>query len=175
MALRWPLLLAAALCALAFPGCGGDDEPAATTDAATTPTETQSTSETVEETRAQTESEREQTTAEDTSTSPEDVPGGAGDAEPARSLAQFTAKGGRIRPRAIRVAPFIAVRVELRTQDGTGYALDFGGGKSLTTGPQVSSSSTEFDGLRPGEELVGKPLGNKGNIVRVVASAEPGP
>jgi hypothetical protein len=143
VALPWRTLLAVVLCGLALAGCGGDDEPAATTTG--------------------------------TGTSPEDVPGGAGDAEPARSLAQFTATGGRIRPRVVRVPPFIAIRVELRSQDGTGYALDFGNGKSLTTGSQVASTSTEFNGLRPSEKLVGKPVGGKGNTVRVIASAEPGP
>ncbi len=115
------------------------------------------------------------TTPSTTSTSPEDVPGGAGDAEPARTLAQFTGKGGQITPRTIRVPPFIAIRVELRSADGAGYSLDFGDGKGVATSPQVASSSTQFDGLRPNEELLGKPLGGNGNAVRVIASAEPGP
>jgi hypothetical protein len=173
MLARWTLI-ALACCAL-LAGCGGDDEPAATTDAATTPTETQPATETAQDTQTVTEPSTEPTTPTATGTSPEDVPGGAGDAEPARTLAQFTAKNGQIRPRVVRVPPFISIRVELRSQDGLGYALDFGGGKSLTTGPQVSSTSTEFPGLRLDQELIGRPVGSKGNVVRVVASAEPGP
>lgn len=176
---RRTLLVLALALLLLVAGCGGDDEESSTA-ASTTPTEAQPT-ETVEteiETETVIEPETTPTTPTDMSgsaTSPEDAPGGAGDAEPARTLAQFTGKGGQIRPRVIRVPPFIAIRVELRSADGAGYSLDFGNGKAVTTSPQVASSSTEFDGLRAGEELIGKPLGGRGNAVRVSASAEPGP
>jgi hypothetical protein len=162
---------------LVLAGCGGDDEET-TTGASTTPTET--VTETVETETVETVTEPETTpsiptTPSTTPTSPEDVPGGAGDAEPARTLAQFTGKGGRITPRTIRVPPFIAIRIELRSADGAGYALDFGGGVGVATSPQVASASTQVDGLRANEELVGRPMGGNGNQVRVVASAEPGP
>jgi hypothetical protein len=172
---------AALLCLLAslvVVGCGGDDEDTSTS-VSTTPTETET--ETVETVETVTEPETTPSTPTTptspltTPTSPEDVPGGAGDAEPARTLAQFTGKGGRITPRTIRVPPFIAIRVELRSADGAGYALDFGGGQGVATCPQVASSSTQIDGLRPNEELVGRPVDGNGNQVRVVASAEPGP
>jgi hypothetical protein len=166
-------LLAACLvaAALAVTGCGGDDDSAATapttaqqtdtTPVVTTPTET--------ETEAKTETAPTETTpATPTDTSPEEQPGGAGDEEPARTLALFTARGGRIEPRVVRVPPFISVQVQLRAPEGGDYALRFG--------PVVvkAGEAHTFDGLRPGGSRVGLPIG-EGNRVTVSATAEPGP
>ena len=104
---------------------------------------------------------------------PEEMPGGAGDEEPARTLALFTARGGRITPRVVRVPAFIAVKVELRSADGETYSLRFGD-TAITAGGQLSSVSTTIDGLRPGEAVTGRP-GAAGNAVRIEATAEPGP
>ena len=38
------------------------------------------------------------------------------------SQALFTGRGGRLTPRVVRVPPFIAIRVELRSADGATYA-----------------------------------------------------
>ncbi|HZC12829.1 MAG TPA: hypothetical protein VE270_02310, partial [Thermoleophilaceae bacterium] len=114
-----------------------------------------------------------ETEAEPPETSPEDEPGGAGDEEPARSLAVFTAQNGRIRPRVVRVPPFISIRVELRASDGSTYALTIGG-KTIAVGERVSSMSATLDGLRPGDAYVGTPKGAEGRV-RIEASAEPGP
>ena len=62
--------------------------------------------------------------------SPEDQPGGAGDEEPARSLALLTGEGGRITPPTVRVPAFISIRVELRSGDGREYGLRFGDTRS---------------------------------------------
>jgi hypothetical protein len=105
--------------------------------------------------------------------SPEDQPGGAGDEEPARSLALFTGRGGRITPRVIRVPAFIAIRVELRSADGRAYGLEFAGETIRVTGG-LGSVSTTLDGLRPGRAVTGNPVG-AGNRVRIEATAEPGP
>ena len=170
-------LALACVCCLVLAGCGSDDDDdTSTTGAETTPTETQVETEALTETEIETDTEVEtesQTTQ--TSTSPEDQPGGAGDEEPARSLALFTGKGGRITPRVVKVPPFIAIRVELRSADGRAYSLDFGSNKEIVTGAQIASSSTLFPGLRPNQKLVGSPVGGAGNPVTVVASAEPGP
>jgi hypothetical protein len=165
--------LVAALSLVAL-GCGGDDEETQTgarTD--TTPAETRS-----EETVAETETETEpETTPVETETepapAPEEEPGGAGDEEPARSLAMFTGRGGQIVPRTIRVPAFISIRVELRSADGRDYGLRIAGETLNVTGG-LGSVSTTFDGLRPGQVLVGTPIG-PGNRVRVEATAEPGP
>ena len=102
-----------------FSGCGGDDEelrvrrhnarrdgghrdPAA-------PTETEQ------------EAPEAETETESPAESPEDEPGGAGDEEPARTLALFTAENGRITPRVVRVPAFISIQVELRSKDGREY------------------------------------------------------
>jgi hypothetical protein len=155
---------------LALAGCGGDDEQASTAPAATTPTETANTEPDVTETEEEPEpAETETQPAE----SPEEEPGGAGDEEPARTLALFTARGGRITPRVVRVPAFIQVQVELRSADGATYVLSFGD-TTLTAGGQLNSVSTAIDGLRPGEAIVGRPRG-AGNRVRIEATAEPGP
>jgi hypothetical protein len=160
-------------------GCGGDDEETQTgaqTD--TTPAETRS-----EETVAETEPESETTPLETETTpvetetepapAPEEEPGGAGDEEPARSLAMFTGRGGRIAPPTIRVPAFLSIRVELRSADGRDYGLRIAG-ETIKVSGGLGSVSTTFDGLRPGQALVGTPIG-PGNRVRVEATAEPGP
>jgi hypothetical protein len=163
-------LLAAGLVALALAaaGCGGDDEPASSTPTATAETETEATATVTTPTDTQTETAPAETPATPTETSPEDQPGGAGDEEPARTLALFTGRGGRITPRLVRVPPFISIEVRLRSADGGAYALRFG---SVTV--QAGEGHT-FDGLRPGESLVGRPAG-QGNRVAISATAEPGP
>ncbi|HEX5897235.1 MAG TPA: hypothetical protein VFY47_12985 [Thermoleophilaceae bacterium] len=132
-----------------------------------TPTETEA---------AETEVEREAPEAEtetEPAESPEDEPGGAGDEEPARTLALLTAENGRIAPRVVRVPAFISIQVELRSKDGREYGLRFGD-VTIRAGGGLNSTSTTIDGLRPGEAIVGKPTG-PGNRVRIEATAEPGP
>jgi hypothetical protein len=159
--------------AIAATGCGGDDEEASTTptETTTTPTATVETPTETEppEPETETEAEPETTPAE----SPEEEDGGAGDEVPARTLALFTARDGRITPRVIRVPAFISIQVELRSADGRTYTLDFGRLR-LVAGGQLNSVSSDLPGLRPGEALVGRPRGD-GNRVRIEATAEPGP
>jgi hypothetical protein len=174
------LALLAALSLASF-GCGGDDEDtdtAAQTD--TAPAETRS-EETAAETDTEAETETEpaetETTPAEAETeaepAPEEEPGGAGDEEPARSLAMFTGRGGQITPRTIRVPAFLSIRVELRSADGRDYGLRIAGETLNVTGV-LGSVSTTFDGLRPNQVLVGTPIG-PGNRVRIEATAEPGP
>jgi hypothetical protein len=156
-------------------GCGGDDEKAPTTSAGTARTETATTESALTET-AERPSETTETpsgTATQPTTAPEDMPGGAGDEEPARVLALFTARGGRITPRVVRVPAFIQVDVELRSADGQTYGLRFGD-TTITAGRQFDSVSTTIPGLRRGEAVIGRPTG-AGNPVRIEATAEPGP
>jgi hypothetical protein len=159
--------------AMAVSGCDGDDEESSATlptDTVTTPTQTA----TVE---APTETEQESPEAETETapaqTGPEDQPGGAGDEEPARTLALLTAEDGRITPRVVRVPAFIAIQVELRSKDGREYGLRFGD-VTITAGGGLNSVSTTIDGLRPGKAITGEPTG-PGNPVRIEATAEPGP
>jgi hypothetical protein len=156
--------------ALAVAGCGGDDD--ASTAPAVTATETTPTESVPAETEAEAETAPPETETTPTE-SPEDMPGGAGDEEPARTLALFTARDGRIRPRVVRVPAFISIQVELRSADGASYTLSFGD-TTLTAGGELHSVSTTLDGLRPNEAIVGIPKGS-GNRVRVEATAEPGP
>jgi hypothetical protein len=198
MAPRWTLLnrrLAVAgvlALVLALGGCGDDDDERAETNATTpstetTPTEetapevvpeeTETESETEPETETETETEPETPTETAPSTSPEDQPGGAGDEEPARTLAMFTGEGGRIAPRVVRVPAFISIRVELRSADGREYGLAFATETSrvrIRVSGALGSASSTIDGLRPGQAVTGNPIG-AGTPVRVEATAEPGP
>ena len=164
------LAIGAVLAALlALAGCGGDDE-APPTAPVTAPTETEPTA----SAPAETEPEPPVTeTMTEPAELPEDMPGGAGDEEPARTLALFTARDGRIRPRVVRVPAFISIQVELRSADGAEYALRFGD-TTIEAGGELNSVSTTIDGLRPGKAITGQPSG-PGNPVRIEATAEPGP
>jgi hypothetical protein len=156
---------------LGFSGCGGDDEEPAST--ATTPTETAVTETQTAVIETEQEAPEGETETESSAESPEDQPGGAGDEEPARTLALFTAEDGRITPRVVRVPAFISIQVELRSKDGREYEMRFGD-VTITAGGELSSVSTTIDGLRPGKAVVGTPIG-AGNRVRIEATAEPGP
>ena len=153
-------------CAL-LAGCGDDDEPAPREPARS------ETAATAEATEAETATATE-TTPKREKESPEQQQGGAGDEVPARSLALLTGRGGRITPRVVRVPPFIAIRVELRSDDGRAYGLQFPGERLGVSGG-VTSVSTTLDGLRPGRAYTGRPLDGAANGVRIEASAEPGP
>ena len=167
--------------ALGLSACGSDDEEPET-QATSPPTqeETATEDETATETEPETETETEAQTEDETetsqtgeTTSPEDEQGGAGDEEPARTLALFTASNGRITPRVIRVPSFISVRVELRARDGNAYALSFPG-RTIEVSDALGSVSFTLDGLRPGEVVVGRARGASGRV-RIEATAEPGP
>jgi hypothetical protein len=187
---RAALAAAASALALAAAGCGGDDEEsAATTEAAPPPTAEPAPTETQPQTEREAEAEEGETEQETERKAeaeardpteppeppewPEDQPGGAGDEEPARSLALLTGENGVIRPRVVRVPAFISIRVELRSADGREYALRFKG-ETIRVSSALASVSTTFDGLRPGASMVGTPAGG-GAKVRIEATAEPGP
>jgi hypothetical protein len=181
-------LMAASLLALvlAVGACSDDDDESAeatATNPAETTTEETVTEATPEETETETEVETEQEPEPETDTetgpsaSPEDQPGGAGDEEPARTLAMFTGENGRIVPRVVRVPAFISIRVELRSADGQQYGLAFATDTSrvrVRVGGALGSVSSTIDGLRPGQAITGNPIGN-GTPVRIEATAQPGP
>ena len=101
----------------------------------------------------------------------EEQEGGGGDEVEASSQALVTGRDGKLSPRLIRVPPFIAIRVELRSADGGSYKLS-AAGKTVSTDRDIATASTTFDGLRPGKRLV--LTGPAGRVV-VESSAEPGP
>jgi hypothetical protein len=163
--------IAAVALVLVGAGCGGDDEQGG--DSATGPANAEKPRVTTQ--RPQSQPTQTAPAPADTGPrgSPEDQPGGAGDEEPARSQALLTGRAGAIRPRIVRVPPFIAIRVELRSADGRAYELRLRS-RRLRAGGQLGSASTTFAGLRPGEALIGRGVGGV-NDVRIEASAEPGP
>jgi len=164
--------------ALGLAACGGDDEDdngatgyGAGTKTEQTDTATTDTTPTVTET-TETGGEAEGGGAKPPSTVPaEDQEGGVGDEVPASSQALVTGDGGKLSPATVRVPPFIAIRVQLRSADGVEYELT-GGGKTLEAGGEIESAGTTFDGLRSGEKLV---LSGPQGKVTVIANAEPGP
>src|SRR5688500_8695634 len=103
------LLVLAGLVAGVLAICGGccDVEEGSAEPTATTPAETAAAETTP--TEAETEPQAPETTTQPMTT-PEETPGGAGDEEPARTLALFIARGGRITPRVVRVPAFISVK-----------------------------------------------------------------
>jgi hypothetical protein len=163
--------------ALGLAACGGDDEDdnGATGYGAGTKTEQTDTVTTettaTETTGTATGGEAEGGGAKPPSTSPEEQEGGAGDEVPASSQALITGNGGKLSPGTVRVPPFIAIRVQLRSADGVEYELS-GGGKTIKAGGEIESAGTTFDGLRSGEKLI---LSGPQGKVTVVANAEPGP
>jgi hypothetical protein len=173
------LALPLAVVALAAAGCGGDDEPSDSVS-------TRPDADVVPDTTATTETQTEGTTATDVNPETETLPndgngtgtgeggsGGAGDEEPAQTLALFTARDGKVTPRRVQVPAFISIRVELRSGDGAEHSLTFGT-KTIKAGGALSSAATAFDGLRPGDRLVGTVDGGGGRVV-ISATAEPGP
>ena len=173
------VLVAAAILGVA--GCGGDDEEGATTQATgadggppertvTAPVRTAPRGERTDTGAAGTDEDGGKGGAGG-STSPEDSPGGAGDEEAATSEAVLTGRGGKIGPLVVKVPPFIAIRVVLRSGDGKPYVVTIGG-KTLRAGFKGAKPSATFDGLRPGKRLLGSAV--SGRVV-IEASAEPGP
>jgi hypothetical protein len=165
----------AAFLTLALAGCGGDEEPESTTTEAAPPAETTTESEATTATEEAEPDPETETLPDDGdgSSDPENGPGGAGDEEPAQTLAMFTGLDGRITPPVVRVPAYISVRVELHSGDGREYGLTFAG-ETIRVSGGLGSVSTTIDGLRPGAKLVGKPIGAS-NQVRIEATAEPGP
>jgi hypothetical protein len=170
---RHPLAAAALALAVAAIGCGGDDDERAATTPDQAPTATVTAPTETEPAAPEPEPTEPEPDEPEPPASPEEQPGGAGDEEPARTLALFTGEGGRITPPVVRVPAFISIRVELRSGDGRRYGLTFEG-ESITVGGGLGSVSTTIDALRPGQAVTGTPEGAS-NRVRIEATAEPGP
>ena len=144
---------------LVVTGCGDDEDEAAreapTADVVTT---------------------QEAGTAElpDAPTSPEDEEGGAGDEEPARSEVELEFTRDGLEPPIVRVAPFIAVKLIVRSVDGSEYDLSVSG--PLSGGGANGNTETDLDleGLRPGQKYEVREK-NSGSVTAIVASDEVGP
>lgn len=177
-------LLLSAL-ALAIAACGDEEDDAGTatgTDTAATTAET-GTTDATETAGTETAGTDTGTTAPDDGgsgggltapaggESPESQPGGAGDEVPISAQALVTGRGGELHPKVVRVPPFVAIRVQLRSADGVEYELS-AQGRSVEAGGEIQSAATTFEGLRPQERLL---LSGPQGHVTVVANAEPGP
>jgi hypothetical protein len=177
--LRRAALAAAAALALLPAGCGGDDKQKASTAGGGQKTTARSDTGPSRDANTNTQTATDRTSTTESSgggnkgkPGPEDQQGGAGDEEPAHSQVLLTGRNGRISPKVIRVAPFISVRVELRSGDGRQYSLRIAG-KNLRAGGGLSSASTTLDGLRFRGSYNGR--GGDGSRIRIEANAEPGP
>jgi hypothetical protein len=176
--LRIPGALVLASCALALSACGDDEEePAGSstttteqTDTATTDTDTTEPDTTEDEPSGGDDSPSGGITAP-SKDSGEDQEGGAGDEVPASSQALISGRDGGFHPTVIHVPPFIAIRVELISEDGVEYELE-AKGRKIKAGGEIRSASTLFPGIRAGERIV---LTGPQGKVTVQADAEPGP
>jgi hypothetical protein len=179
-ATRTSALTAAVLAAfaIALAGCGDDEEPAGSTST----TEQAEDTSTTDFTPTTETTERDETEKGDGGPSGgmeappadggESGAGGAGDEVPASSQALITGRDGGFHPTVVHVPPFIAIRVELVSEDGVEYELEGPGGKKVEAGGEIRSASTTFPGLRAGERLVLR--GDQGRVT-IEADAEPGP
>jgi hypothetical protein len=113
-------------------------------------------------------------TAPSGGTSPESQPGGAGDEEAARSEVTFTGSGGTIAPVQVRVAPFIQIKVTLKSKDDRHYAIAVAG-KRLDAGLGRGDSSVTIPGLRQEKKYKVRVLAGEPGRLTIVASSEPGP
>ena len=151
-------------------GCGGDDEdePAQT---ATVPTQTVREPVTTPppETTPEEKKKPERDPDAEEITVPEEEQ--QGDEEAIRSEAVFTGANGKLTPRVVRVPPFIAIRVILRSPGDGSYTLTIDG-KRLSIGAGRTTAQADLAGLLPQKAYTGmSPQGN----VRIAATAEPGP
>lgn len=160
---------------MAVCGCGADREPAQAP-----ATSTQSPGSTSAESTTQTTTTESDTTETDTTetdtgrSSPEAEQGGAGDERPVRSAVRIEGSGGRLAPTRVEVAPFIAVRVELRSTDGGRYRARVGGRTLVAAGDGGGERRDRvmLEGLTPDRSYVLRGL-DGANDVRIVASGEP--
>ncbi|MEA2480068.1 MAG: hypothetical protein QOJ07_1990, partial [Thermoleophilaceae bacterium] len=170
-----------AIAVLALAGCGGDKEKSSTSASAPAPPPATpaGTNDTTATTAPDTSTATTDTTAPPATTGaapttgatpPESQPGGAGDEAPIGVPADFVGKGGRLTPRKVRVPPFIAVTVTLRSGDGGSYALTINGHTLIASGGK--RVTLKLAGLHQGQSIQGTYRGGK---VSIEASAEPGP
>lgn len=143
---------------LAVTGCGDDEEPA------------------VEAPTADVVTTQDAGTAElpDAPTSPEEQEGGAGDEEAARSevVLEFSNEG--LEPPIVRVAPFIAVKLIVRSVDGSEYNVSVSGPRSGGGAAGSSEADLDLEGLRPGQKYAVREK-NTGSVTAIVASDDVGP
>lgn len=106
--------------------------------------------------------------------SPEDEEGGAGDEEAARSEVELEFSADGLEPPIVRVAPFIAVRLIVRSVDGSEYDLTVGGPLSGGGANGTTEADLDLEGLRPGQKYEVRER-NTGSVAAIVASDEVGP
>jgi hypothetical protein len=139
-------------------GCGDDEEPAVdapTADVVTT-------------------QEAGTTELPDAPNSPEEQEGGAGDEEAARSevVLEFSHEG--LEPPIVRVAPFIAVKLIIRSVDGSEYNVSVSGPRSGGGAAGSSEADLDLEGLRPGQRYEVRER-TSGSVTTIVASDDVGP
>lgn len=149
-------------------GCGSDDEPEPTGAGTGRTTEAESTgtdpSGTIDP------GDDEPRTEEDEPSEEEQVEGGPGDEVPAEVPAMLEIRGDSLVPPSVRVPPFIAVVVEVRSGSGSHEVRV---GRRTRTAAPGRPARFRLAGLRAEESVTVRVAG--GRTALVVASAEPGP
>ena len=159
-------MLGGAAVALTVAGCGGGGGGAGSKTTTTVASQPASATTTAPTSGATTLSES--APVERTTTSKEEL---SGDETPISTQALFTGRGGTISPRRIRVPPFIAVTVVLRSADGRTYGIAVDGRGMYTNG----TGKLKLPGLRAGDRYVVKNQSGSPARLEIVANAEPGP
>lgn len=167
------LVLGAALLALA--GCGGGGSKSTSTTSSPPPTQSVASTPQPQTNGAGTATPEIQTTTTappktQTTTSPASNSGGQ---TPIYTQVLFTGSGGDITPATIRVPPYIAVRVELKSGDGASYGVSVNH-HTLRVDSSTPAATVQLRGLRPGARYAVEVSGAPERL-SIVANAEPGP
>lgn len=137
------LALFATIGGFAFPGCGGDEEPAGTQ--STSPPVGRAPSATAPPAGAPSRTVKGR---------PERPPGGRrvpGGEQPVRVRAAFTLREGRFYPSTVTVPPFLAVRVSVAATDGQAHSVTIEAGRTYQLRvPAGKRASVTIDGQPPG-------------------------
>jgi hypothetical protein len=165
------VVIGAALLALA--GCGGGSKSASTgTTAAATPPPP-STNQLTQTVTPPTTPTQTATTPPKTQTTTSPASNSGGGQTPIYTQVLFTGSGGDITPATVRVPPYIAVRVELKSGDGGSYGVTVNH-HTLRVDSSTETATVQLSGLRPGARYAVEVSGAPERL-SVVANAEPGP
>jgi hypothetical protein len=158
-----------ALLALAAVGCGGEDEPVAPAQPASTSTPAATATATETASPAATETPAATASPTATATSPEDQEGGAGDEEAARVPVEFTVGADGITPPQVSVPAFLALELVVRNEHSAPVTVRLAGAEPF----EVRAGETHrerLDGRRPGRyPLDAEPFGSATLITGVEA------
>lgn len=162
---------------LLLAGCGGGEKRASgtnTTPAAAVPTNPAPTTTSRTDTSPSTTTQPSSTSNGGTSAPGETQPGGPGDEQPAVSEVNFVGNGGKITPTSVRVAPFIQIKVSLKSKDNAHYGIVVAG-RQVNAGLGRGDGSVTIPGLRQQKSYIVTVTAGSPDKLKITGSSEPGP